>query len=190
MMVPWAAVAFIRITGDAPMCLVRILLVSVLMAGAAGFALAADDMHQHQQHMPQQQMPMGDRAAQQAASDERQLVTYPEALRIRTLANMRNHLLALSEIQEALATSDFDKAADIAESRLGMNSLSLHGAHEVAPFMPEGMQLAGTAMHHAASRFALAAKDAGVTGDMKSALSALAMTTQACTACHSAYRLQ
>lgn len=162
---------------------VRVIFASVLLAGAAGFALAADDMHQHQ-------MPTGGRAAQQASTDERQLVVYPEALRIRTLANMRDHLLALSEIQAALAANDFDRAADIAESRLGMNSLGLHGAHEVAPFMPEGMQLAGSALHHAASRFALAAKDAGVTGDGKPALAALATMVQTCTACHSAYRLQ
>lgn len=160
---------------------------AILLSAGAGLAYAAGDEHQHH-------MPMVDHATHAAAEpakpDERQLVAYPEALRIKTLANMRDHLLALSEIQEALAKNEFDKAAEIAESRLGMNSLSLHGAHEVAAFMPAGMQQAGTAMHHAASRFARTAKDAGVTGDMKAVLGALAETTQTCTACHAAYRLQ
>ncbi|HEX6957512.1 MAG TPA: hypothetical protein VF194_05945 [Ferrovibrio sp.] len=144
-----------------------------------GIAHAAGDERRHD-------MAMND----EAAEDDRRLVAYPEALRIKTLANMRDHLLALSEIQAALAKDDFDAAAEIAENRLGMSSLSLHGAHEVAPLMPEGMQQAGTALHHAASRFARTAKDAGVTGDMKAALGALAETTQTCAACHAAYRLQ
>jgi hypothetical protein len=55
-----------------------------------------------------------------------------------------------------------DIAAKIAESRLGMSSLSLHGAAEIAKYMPQGMQNAGTAMHHAASRFAIAAQDAAL----------------------------
>ena len=55
-----------------------------------------------------------------------------------------------------------DIAAKIAESRLGMSSLSLHGAAEVAKYMPQGMQDAGTAMHRAASRLTMAAQDSEV----------------------------
>lgn len=129
-------------------------------------------------------------SAADAEKDVRELVVFPDALRRETLANMRDHLLALSEIQQALATDRFDLAAEIAESQLGMNSLRLHGAHEVARYMPPGMQQAGTAMHHGASRFALAVKDADVTRDLKPAMAALAETVQACVACHSGYRLQ
>jgi len=71
-----------------------------------------------------------------------------------------------------------------------MTAMQLHGAHEVAKFMPEAMQNAGTEMHRAASRFALAAKDAAATGDFKPVLEAMARLTQQCVACHSAYRLQ
>jgi len=39
-----------------------------------------------------------------------------------------------------LSRSEFDKAASIAETRLGMSSLELHGAAYIAPFMPQGMQ--------------------------------------------------
>lgn len=124
------------------------------------------------------------------AEDTRIFVKYPDALRIHTLANMRDHLLTLTKIQESLAKGAFDEASDLAEQRLGMSSLGLHQAHEVATFMPKGMQDAGTAMHRAASRFAIVAKDASVTGDVKAPLSALAVVSQACVACHAAYRLQ
>jgi hypothetical protein len=125
-----------------------------------------------------------------AVPDTRQLVPYPDALRIHTLTNMRDHLQALGEIQAALAVGALDQASDLAESRLGMSSLATHGAHEVATFMPPGMQAAGTAMHRAASRFALVAKDASATGDIKPALQALSGLTQSCVACHAVYRLQ
>jgi len=123
-------------------------------------------------------------------ADTRTPVRFPEPLRSHTLANMRDHLLALAQIQESLAQGHFDRAADIAEQRLGMSSLSLHGAHDVARFMPPAMQEAGTAMHRAASRFATAAKDASVTGDFKALLGALAQVNQTCVACHAGFRLE
>jgi hypothetical protein len=123
-------------------------------------------------------------------TDQRQLVPFPDALREHTLANMRDHLLALQEIQEALAGGKEDLAAQIAEKRLGMTSLSLHGAHDVAPYMPQGMQEIGTNMHRNASRFAIEARNAGVTGDLKPALEALSKVTAMCVGCHAGYRLK
>jgi len=141
----------------------------------------------------QHAMPKGmDHEAMQAATtpDTRQLVEFPAPLREKELANMRDHLLTLSRIQEYLAKHEFDKAGKLAEERLGMSSFGLHGAHEVAPYMPKGMQEAGTAMHHAASRFAVATQEAAVDNDVGHALGALNEVTQACVACHAAYRLQ
>jgi cytochrome c556 len=137
-------------------------------------------MHQHQHQHPAAPTPV----------DARQAVRFPEPLRTHTLTNMRDHLAALGQIQEALSRADYDAAAEIAEQRLGMSSLVSHGAHEVAQFMPQGMQDAGSAMHRSASRFALAAKDASVTGDWKAALGALAQLNQSCVACHAGYRLE
>ena len=45
-------------------------------------------------------------------------------------------------------------------------------------------------MHRAASQFAIVAKDASVTGDLKAPLSALSRVSQTCVACHAAYRIQ
>ena len=125
-----------------------------------------------------------------AATDHRIPVAFPAKLREHTFANMRDHLLALQEIQAALATGKYDQASNVAEQRLGMTSLSAHGAHEVAQYMPKGMQEVGTAMHRSASRLSTAALDAAVTNDVRPALAALAEVTANCVACHAGYRLQ
>jgi hypothetical protein len=122
--------------------------------------------------------------------DTRILVPLPPELTAHMLANMRDHLVALQEIQQELSRGETDKAAKIAEHRLGMTSLTLHGAHEVAKFMPVGMQEAGSRMHSAASKFAVVAQDAGVTGDIKPAIAALAAVTAQCNACHAGYRVK
>ena len=125
-----------------------------------------------------------------APEDTRTLLELPDELRLYMLANMRDHLLVLQQIQEALAQEEFDQAAQIAEQRLGMTSLDRHGAHALGPFMPEAMRMTGTAMHRAASQFAVTASDASATGEIKPALSALARVTAQCVACHEGFRLQ
>ncbi len=150
---------------------------------AVAVAVQAGQKHDpgmHMQHMN----------ADAAVIDTRTIVHFPEELRIHTLANMRDHLLALSEIQQALALEQFDQAGEIAEQRLGMSSLGLHGAHEVGQYMPTAMAAIGTRMHQAASRFAVAANDAAVAGDVKPALAALSDVTRQCVACHSGFRVQ
>lgn len=124
------------------------------------------------------------------APDARVAVDLPEPLRTHTLANMRDHLLAIQEIQEALSTGAYDRAAQVAEGRLGMTSLKSHGAHDVAKFMPEGLQAIGSQMHRSASQFAVEATNAGVTGDVKVALGTLSKVTAQCVVCHAAFRLK
>jgi len=98
--------------------------------------------------------------------------------------------LALSEIQQALVQEAFEKAGEIAEQRLGMTAMRLHGGHEASQFMPKGMAAIGAEMHHAASRFAVAASDAAVENDVKPALAALSEVTRQCVVCHSGFRVQ
>lgn len=116
-----------------------------------------------------------------AAKDEREQVQLPEM--------MRDHLLALEIITRNLAAGEYDTAAETAESRLGMTSMTSHGAAHMAPFMPEPMRTLGTAMHRAASRFAIKAKDAAVEGGLAEAFGALSEVMQQCVACHSGYRV-
>jgi hypothetical protein len=124
------------------------------------------------------------------AADPRQLVKMPAPMQEHMLANMREHLVAMGEIQAALAAGKFSEAADIAEQRIGMSSLQGHGASHLAPYMPKGMQDTGTAMHRAASRFARTTQEAAVTNDTQRALGALAELTQQCNTCHAGYRLR
>jgi hypothetical protein len=157
----------------------RILVVIVAAVLAGGSATLAVAQHQHGHDM-----------SAPSAPDARQFVKFPPVLVEETLANMRDHLQTLQEIQLNLGIGHTDIAAKIAETRLGMSSLELHGAAEVSKYMPKGMQDAGTAMHRAASRFAITAQDTGVTGDLKPAFAGLAEITAQCVGCHAGYRLK
>jgi hypothetical protein len=155
--------------------------VLLLLASAA---MLAGTLAIAQQHSGAHQQEVG-----KTVSRERELVELPAPMREHMLANMRDHLLALHEIQEALARNQEDTAAKIAEQRLGLTSLKAHGAHELAKFMPEGMRAIGSEMHRSASRFVIEAQNAGVTDDLRPALEALAKVTAQCVACHAGYRL-
>lgn len=164
-------------------------------------ALAQDHMGQmnhmdHQKHMAT------------TTGDTRQLVNFPPEMRQHTLANMRDHLQALSEILSAMSAAQYAKAGQIADARLSMNSPSAEGCkgedaakatqmskpasmdHQMSQFMPEGMRNIGLEMHQAASSFASEAKKAAKTNNAKPALAALSKVTQQCSACHSAYKVQ
>jgi cytochrome c556 len=121
-----------------------------------------------------------------ADEDSRQFVELPKMMQDHMMSNMRDHLASINEILQKMKNGELDKAADVAESRLGMSSLELHGASHMAKFMPEGMREAGTNMHKAASRFALKAQE----GESLPAYGALAEVTAACVACHTAYRIR
>ena len=121
-----------------------------------------------------------------ADNDTRQLVKLPEIMQQHMMSNMRDHLVAINEILVYLSNNELDKAADIAEQRLGMSSLGTHDASHMAGFMPKGMRASGTAMHKNASRFALKAQE----GNLISAYKSLSLVTSSCVACHSAYRIK
>ena len=125
-----------------------------------------------------------------AADDARQPVTMPAPMQEHMLANMRDHLTAIGEIQTALAKGNYSQAADIAEQRIGMSSLQSHSASHMAPYMPKAMQDIGTNMHRAASRFARTAQEAAVSNDLPRALRALGELTQQCVACHGGFKLK
>ena len=57
-------------------------------------------------------------------ADPRKKIDMPAMMQDHMKRNMRDHLQALSEIEEALGASLYSKAADIAEQRLGMSSNS------------------------------------------------------------------
>ncbi len=123
-------------------------------------------------------------------ADTRVVVVYPLSMKEHTLTSMRDHLLAISQIQEAMGGGQYDKAAEIAETRLGQSALKTHNAYENSKFMPKGMQDIGNEMHRSASKLAIEVQNSGATGDVKPALLALSKITQACVACHAGYRIE
>lgn len=129
----------------------------------------------------------------EAAEDNRELVKLPPRMQAHMLANMRHHLRALDEMLSALAEGNIDWTTDIAEKRLGMSSLSSHGAAHLAQFMPQNMREIGTQMHQAASRFVITARNAELEPGLESqhrVYSALHAITENCNACHHAYRIR
>jgi len=159
-------------------------------AAAALAAIAIAVGAQQHAHDPAQHGKAAAEAGKSHPADTREAVQFPPELREHTLANMRDHLVSLQHIQAALAREDYDGAAKIAETRLGMTSLEAHGAHEVARYMPQGMQDAGSAMHRSASRFAVSLQEAAITRDLRKPLGELATVTASCVACHAGYRLK
>ena len=132
-------------------------------------------------------------AAAGRAEESRAMVRLPEPMQEHMLANMRDHLATLNDIFGDLAQGKFDAAAKLAEQRLGMSSLELHGASHMAPYMPKPMQDIGTSMHRAASRFAIMVQNAAVTQSfeaMKNVYGALHEVTATCAACHAGYRIR
>jgi len=99
------------------------------------------------------------------------------------LERMRRNLSDVHEIQLALAESNFERAAEVAEFSLGLSSLGPHNARQ-APYMSTEMQHLGMEMHSASSRVARAAQEA----DTMKALQALAQVTGLCVSCHAIYR--
>jgi hypothetical protein len=97
------------------------------------------------------------------------------------------HRIAKATLNES------EDAAKVTEQRLGVSSLSLHGAAHLAPFLPQPMQDIGTSMHQAASRLVIVLQNASVTptadafGGINKALHAV---TTACEACHAHYSLR
>ncbi len=129
----------------------------------------------------------------QQPNDTRQLATMPPQMQEHMLANMRDHLQTLNSVFSDIADGKFDAASKVLEERLGMSSLPLHQAVEMAPFFPQPMQDAGTSMHRAASRLAIALQDASVTQTfdaMRAVSAGFREVTASCVACHASYRIR
>lgn len=115
--------------------------------------------------------------------DTRQIIEFPEGIKQAMLERMRRNLSDVHEIQKALAESNFDRVAEVAEFSLGLSSLGPHNARQ-APYMPPEMQRFGHEMHSASSRVASAAQEA----DVAKTLEALSRVTGLCVGCHAIYR--
>ena len=75
-----------------------------------------------------------------AEAETRLFVKFPEHLQQKMMSNMRDHMAALNEILECMAYDELDKAADIAEHRLGLGARHAHDTGSLAKYMTPGMR--------------------------------------------------
>ena len=130
-------------------------------------------------------------ASSSTSGDTRIEVVFPPQVKSQTLATMRRHLVGITAIQHDLAEKDFDAAAAAAIEYLGVSSpLNRQSMHDEIRYMPPEMKNLGANMHRAVAHFVETAQNANVTGDIQPPLQALANITQACTACHAAYKFR
>jgi len=125
--------------------------------------------------------------------DTRTLVKLPPDIEKKMLANMRDHIGALDDIIQDVKTGEYDKAQEVAESRLGWSSLVRRGDQEVADHWPKTMQLMADQMYRSATDFVLVAQRASVEDSKESyqkILSALGDITATCRGCHDVYRVR
>lgn len=120
------------------------------------------------------------------AGDHRQLVSMPDETLQLLRQDMLDHLAALNEIIGLLAENKLDAAAEVAETRMGKNSMGKHRGTGMGPgrFMPPEMRNLGWGMHESATDFSRATGE----GDSKAAYKALQKITTSCVACHYSYR--
>jgi len=120
------------------------------------------------------------------AEESRTPVEFPPPMRAHMLANMRDHLAAISEANTLAAAGRWDEAAEAVETRIGMSSMEAHGAAHMAPLMPPEMRAYGNDMHQAASRLARTLQEA----DAAAVMAGMGDLLERCNACHKAYRLK
>ena len=118
-----------------------------------------------------------------AVRSDRVLVALPDTVKQFFLATMRQNLSDISEIQRALAESDFERAERIAENNLGLGGITTHDT--LAKHMPEEMRALGMEFHKVSSQLALSLKDK----NMPIILGQLANVTETCVMCHAMYRV-
>lgn len=116
--------------------------------------------------------------------DTRVLVSFTEKTRFYFLETMRQNLSDVSAIQKALAESNFEAAARIAEFNLGLGGIKTHNT--LATHLPEEMANLGMEFHKASSQLALSLKQKNMT----KILTDLAGVTQVCVMCHSMFRVK
>lgn len=120
--------------------------------------------------------------------DPRTAVPLPPASFLHEREVMRDHLEAMARIEADLARQDWNDAAHVAQQHLGLDVMGPTQMQLMHRYMPPPMQAMGMHFHQAAANLVVQIQDAGASGDPGPALGALAEVTQACVACHAAYR--
>jgi hypothetical protein len=144
----------------------------MLLLGAATNCLAAEngDMghmdHQHMHHL---------------MLDSRTSLNLSPELKQHQLANMRSHVEAVQAIVGLLSTGEFDKASQVAHSKLGLTE---EMKKMCGMFGNEKFNQLGLAFHKSGDTLGEALQSK----DLNKSLSALHDTMEYCVQCHATFR--
>ena len=114
--------------------------------------------------------------------DERTSLNLSPEMKLQQLQNMRSHVAAVQSIVGHLANGEFDIAAEVAHSKLGLTEeMKMMCTH-----MSDNKDFTKLALefHQSADQFG----DTLKTGDMKKSLQALQTTMNYCVQCHATFR--
>ncbi len=148
--------------------------ITVLLAavGAAALAFAGDT---------KQTGTMQRHGMMPHATDGRISLGLPEQMKTHQLMNMRSHLEAIQNIIGLMETGDFDKASEVAHTRLGLTE---DMKKMCSMFKNEEFRNLGFQFHNSADALSETLK----TKDMKKSLHALQNTMGYCVRCHATFR--
>ncbi len=114
--------------------------------------------------------------------DDQRIALNPPPMQARhQLINMRNHLVAIQTIIQALSKDDFDKAAEVASAKLGLTD---EMKMMCSAFGNEEFEKLGLAFHQSADKMSEVFK----TRDKNKSLEALSTTMTFCVTCHSKFK--
>jgi len=99
------------------------------------------------------------------------------------LQNMRNHVIAVQSILNYLSKDQYDKASEVAATKLGLTD---EMKMMCSSFNNENFEKLGLEFHTNADKMAETFK----TKDKNESLKALALTMNSCVACHSSFKQQ
>jgi cytochrome c556 len=114
--------------------------------------------------------------------DERISLNLSPEMKLQQLQNMRSHVAAVQSIAGHLANDEFDLAAEVAHSKLGLTEQM----RMMCTHMSDNKDFAKLALEFHQSGDQLG--DTLKTGDMKKSLHALQTTMNYCVQCHSTFR--
>ena len=100
--------------------------------------------------------------------------------------DMLDHLATVTTLIGLVGNSQFQEAAEVAESKLGRSAMGKHRGTGTPPgrYMPDAMRSLGMGLHAAASEFAVTAQ----TEDQPATFAALQTLMSSCVACHATFR--
>ena len=161
--------------------------VMIVLAAAifltAGISCTADHSQMHDQAHEQLHKLMMQQGGPK--SDDRTELKLPAPMKVMQKQMMRRHMDTVSEITAALAANDLNKAAEVANAKLGWTEEEEKRCSTVEKMTgePDFLTL-GKAVHLKADELADAAK----AGNRDKAFSALAELINNCNACHQKFR--